>query len=99
MRCPFGKVERQIPDEMVGRLAGIDIASATDMRRDHHVRKAPERAVGRQGFDGEDVQSRTRDCPVREGRDEGVLVDDASAPEIDEKGGRFIASKTSRLTI
>ena len=54
-----------------------------EVRRDGDLRMGPERVLGRQGLDAEDVERRARQLPIVERRQQIFIDDRAASPDID----------------
>src|SRR5436305_4504493 len=75
-------VAGQVDCKKTGHPVPRHVAHATYMRADEHVRHRPERAVARQGFVREDIDTRACQMTRLQRRDQGLLSNDAATPDI-----------------
>ena len=74
------------PQRALGAAAPALVGPAEAVRRQHDVVERPQRIVGGNGFDGEDIEPRAGDLAARERFRQSRLIDDGAARRVDEIG-------------
>lgn len=76
----------QVDLQHLERALGVRLPDAADVRRDRHVRRAPQRVVRRQRLGCGDVEGGAPQVAALERGDERRLVDDAAAADVGDEG-------------